>query len=187
MTIGSSQVNDRAAHRPAHAVEGPDLGGYQLGQLVDVPRLGVRKLRLTGGEPLLRRDLERLIAMLAAIGGIQDVALTTNGALLAGKARALADAGLRRVTVSLDSLDVRVCLRGQVDDEPAGGRTEQAKELLAQGGSGRDVEFSAERGHDVTVLPGPAGKTEARIIGRGVGHRASDQGRGDGRVARIEP
>ena len=67
--------------------------------------LGVRKLRLTGGEPLLRRDLQRLIAMLAAIGGIQDIALTTNGALLARNARTLADAGLRRVTVSLDSLD----------------------------------------------------------------------------------
>ena len=67
--------------------------------------LGVRKLRLTGGEPLLRRDLERLIAMLAGIDGIQDIALTTNGALLAGKARTLAAAGLRRVTVSLDSLE----------------------------------------------------------------------------------
>jgi cyclic pyranopterin phosphate synthase len=67
--------------------------------------LGVRKLRLTGGEPLLRRDLERLVAMLAAIDGIEDIALTTNGALLARKARALTDAGLRRVTVSLDSLD----------------------------------------------------------------------------------
>jgi len=67
--------------------------------------LGVRKLRLTGGEPLLRRDLDQLVAMLAGIGGIQDIALTTNGALLAGKARALAAAGLRRVTVSLDSLD----------------------------------------------------------------------------------
>jgi cyclic pyranopterin phosphate synthase len=67
--------------------------------------LGVRKLRLTGGEPLLRRDLEKLVAMLAGIGGIQDIALTTNGALLAGKVRALAAAGLRRVTVSLDSLD----------------------------------------------------------------------------------
>src|ERR1700726_3509481 len=51
--------------------------------------LGVRKLRLTGGEPLLRHDLERLIAELAAIGGIQDIALTTNGALLARKARTL--------------------------------------------------------------------------------------------------
>ena len=67
--------------------------------------LGVRKLRLTGGEPLLRRDLERLVAMLAGIDGIEDIALTTNGALLARKARALAVAGLRRVTVSLDSLD----------------------------------------------------------------------------------
>src|SRR2546429_9536906 len=67
--------------------------------------LGVRKLRLTGGEPLLRRDLEKLVAMLAAVNGIQDIALTTNGALLAAKATALAAAGLRRVTVSLDSLD----------------------------------------------------------------------------------
>ena len=67
--------------------------------------LGVRKLRLTGGEPLLRRDLDKLVAMLAGIGGIQEIALTTNGALLAGKAWALAAAGLRRVTVSLDSLD----------------------------------------------------------------------------------
>jgi GTP 3',8-cyclase len=67
--------------------------------------LGVRKLRLTGGEPLLRRDLDKLVAMLATIDGVQDIALTTNGALLAGKAMALAAAGLRRVTVSLDALD----------------------------------------------------------------------------------
>jgi GTP 3',8-cyclase len=67
--------------------------------------LGVTKVRLTGGEPLVRRDLERLVAMLAAIQGISDLALTTNGTLLAGKARALREAGLSRVTVSLDSLD----------------------------------------------------------------------------------
>src|SRR5579871_6368168 len=67
---------------------------------------GVRKLRLTGGEPLLRRDLEKLVALLAAVPGIEDIALTTNGSLLTpATARALADAGLRRVTVSLDSLD----------------------------------------------------------------------------------
>ena len=66
---------------------------------------GVEKLRLTGGEPLLRRDLERLVEKLVQIEGIRDVALTTNGALLAKKAQSLADAGLRRVTVSLDSLD----------------------------------------------------------------------------------
>jgi cyclic pyranopterin phosphate synthase len=66
--------------------------------------LGVRKLRITGGEPLVRRDLEQLIAKLAAIGDL-DLTLTTNGALLAAKAQALADAGLTRITVSLDSLD----------------------------------------------------------------------------------
>jgi cyclic pyranopterin phosphate synthase len=68
-------------------------------------RLGVRKVRLTGGEPLLRHDLERLVAMLAAVPGIADLTMTTNGALLARHAAALAEAGLDRVTVSLDSLD----------------------------------------------------------------------------------
>jgi cyclic pyranopterin phosphate synthase len=65
---------------------------------------GVRKIRITGGEPLVRRDVERLIAMLAEIDDL-DLTLTTNGALLPQKAQALADAGLKRVTVSLDSLD----------------------------------------------------------------------------------
>lgn len=67
--------------------------------------LGVRKIRLTGGEPLLRRDLDNLVAMLAAIEGIDDIALTSNGVLLAHHAEALALAGLSRVTVSLDALD----------------------------------------------------------------------------------
>jgi GTP 3',8-cyclase len=65
---------------------------------------GVRKVRLTGGEPLLRRDLEHLVERLAAIDSL-DLTLTTNGALLPQKAEALAAAGLRRVTVSLDALD----------------------------------------------------------------------------------
>jgi cyclic pyranopterin phosphate synthase len=69
--------------------------------------LGVQKLRLTGGEPLLRRDVEELVARLAALGDL-DLTLTTNAALLAQKAQALADAGLTRVTVSLDSLDDEV-------------------------------------------------------------------------------
>jgi GTP 3',8-cyclase len=69
--------------------------------------LGVEKVRLTGGEPLIRRELERLVAMLAAIPGL-DLTLTTNGSLLPQKAQALADAGLGRVTVSLDSLDDEV-------------------------------------------------------------------------------
>ena len=67
--------------------------------------LGVRKVRLTGGEPLVRRTLEGLVAMLAEIDGIDDLTLTTNASLLADRAELLADAGLHRVTVSLDALD----------------------------------------------------------------------------------
>jgi cyclic pyranopterin phosphate synthase len=67
--------------------------------------LGVEKIRLTGGEPLLRKHLEKLVAMLAPLP--VDLTLTTNGALLARKAQALADAGLKRVTVSLDAIDER--------------------------------------------------------------------------------
>jgi GTP 3',8-cyclase len=69
--------------------------------------VGVEKVRLTGGEPLIRRELERLVAMLAELPGL-DLTLTTNGSLLPQKAQALADAGLRRLTVSLDSLDDEV-------------------------------------------------------------------------------
>ena len=77
--------------------------------------LGVRTLRLTGGEPLLRRELHRLIGQLAALrtldGTAPDLALTTNGSLLAGQAQALRDAGLNRLTVSLDALDDAVFQR----------------------------------------------------------------------------
>ena len=66
---------------------------------------GVEKIRLTGGEPLLRKDIEHLIAMLGEINGLKDLTLTTNGSMLARKAKALKAAGLQRVTVSLDSLD----------------------------------------------------------------------------------
>jgi cyclic pyranopterin phosphate synthase len=66
---------------------------------------GVEKIRLTGGEPLVRRDVEQLVAMLSRLDGLKDLTLTTNGSLLARKAQALKDAGLRRITVSLDSLD----------------------------------------------------------------------------------
>jgi cyclic pyranopterin phosphate synthase len=68
-------------------------------------RHGVRKLRLTGGEPLLRKGIEGLIAKLALIPDVEDLTLTTNGALLDRKARDLAAAGLHRVTVSLDSME----------------------------------------------------------------------------------
>ena len=78
-------------------------------EIVDLCRvlvpMGVRKVRLTGGEPLLRRGLDDLVAMLSAIEGVDDIAMTTNGVLLAHHAEALALAGLSRVTVSLDALD----------------------------------------------------------------------------------
>lgn len=87
--------------------------------------LGTRKLRLTGGEPLLRKRLPALVGRLAVIPGLDDIALTTNGMLLAQQARTLHDAGLRRVTVSLDALDPQVFAemsgrRGQVGDVLAG-------------------------------------------------------------------
>lgn len=67
--------------------------------------LGVEKVRVTGGEPLLRHELERLIEMLSAIERLKDITLTTNGATLADKAHKLKDAGLKRITISLDALD----------------------------------------------------------------------------------
>jgi cyclic pyranopterin phosphate synthase len=83
---------------------------------------GVRKLRLTGGEPLLRRHIEQLVGQLAALrtpeGDALDITLTTNGSLLARKARALRDAGLQRVTVSLDALDDSVFRRMNDVDFP---------------------------------------------------------------------
>ncbi len=67
--------------------------------------LGIDKIRLTGGEPLVRRDLPRLVETIAAIEGIRDVGLTTNGILLAPMAKSLWDAGLRRINISLDTMD----------------------------------------------------------------------------------
>ncbi len=68
-------------------------------------KLGIDKIRLTGGEPLMRRELPRLVEMICATLGIRDVGMTTNGLLLAGQARAFYDAGLRRINISLDTLD----------------------------------------------------------------------------------
>ena len=82
------------------------LTARELVRLVTaVEKLGVHKLRITGGEPLLRPDLPDLIGQLSAIDGIREIALTTNGVLLAERAQALHDAGLNRITVSLDAID----------------------------------------------------------------------------------
>jgi len=87
--------------------------------------LGVEKIRLTGGEPLLRQQLPELIRSLSAIDGLRDVTLTTNGVLLAERAAALREAGLKRITVSLDSLDDEVFAR------MSGGRSSPAVVLAA--------------------------------------------------------
>jgi GTP 3',8-cyclase len=85
------------------------LSYEEISRLVRIlARQGVEKVRLTGGEPLLRTDLPELVRMLAAVPGIADLTLTTNGMLLARQAAAFKEAGLGRVTVSLDSLDDEV-------------------------------------------------------------------------------
>jgi cyclic pyranopterin phosphate synthase len=94
-------------------------------------RLGVRKVRLTGGEPLLRKNLPELVERLARIPGIEDLALTTNASLLASKAVALRKAGLHRLTVSLDALDPGIFRalsggRGEVADVLEGIRAAEA-------------------------------------------------------------
>jgi cyclic pyranopterin phosphate synthase len=94
---------------PEHVVfmdRGELLTFEEITRFVEVAApLGIDKIRLTGGEPLMRRDLPRLVEMVSRIDGIRDVGLTTNGILLAGQAQALYDAGLRRINISLDTLD----------------------------------------------------------------------------------
>ena len=107
-------VTDRCNLRCQYCMPEPDyvwlpreslLTFEEIGAIVDTfTPLGVDRIRITGGEPLLRRDLPTLVEQLAARTAIKDLALTTNGVLLAGQAAALRDAGLHRVTVSLDTL-----------------------------------------------------------------------------------
>jgi cyclic pyranopterin phosphate synthase len=126
--------------------------------------LGVRKVRLTGGEPLLRRDIERLVAMLAGIDGLDDLTLTTNGSLLARKADTLAAAGLRRISVSLDSLDdavfgrlndvafpVRTVVEGMEAADRAGLRPVKVNMVVRRGYNEESIlpmaRFARERGY----------------------------------------
>mgnify|MGYP001770976762 CR=1 FL=1 len=115
-------------------------------------RLGVRKVRLTGGEPLLRRDLDTLVALLAEIEGL-DLALTTNGSLLARLAPRLKQAGLRRVTVSLDSLDDEV-FRAMNDVDFPVARVLEGIEAAAATGLPVKINMVVKRGvNEDSILP----------------------------------
>ncbi len=115
--------------------------------------LGVEKIRLTGGEPLVRRNLEQLIEMLARIPGL-DLTLTTNGSLLKRQARALRDAGLKRITVSLDSLDDAVFRRMNDVDFPVARVLEGVEAAAAAGLSPVKINMVVKRGeNDASVLP----------------------------------
>ena len=116
-------------------------------------RLGVEKIRLTGGEPLLRRDVETLVGLLAAIPGLE-LTLTTNGSLLARKAPALAAAGLRRVTVSLDSLDDAVFRAMNDVDFPVERVLEGIEAAASAGLAPVKVNMVVKRGvNDESILP----------------------------------
>lgn len=111
----TDRCNFRCTYCMPREVFGPDFTFLDRSELLtfeEITRivrvaagLGVRKVRLTGGEPLLRRGIDDLVAAIAAVDGIDDLAMTTNGSLLPALAPRLRAAGLRRVTVSLDSLD----------------------------------------------------------------------------------
>ncbi|MDF2681688.1 MAG: moaA [Brevibacillus sp.] len=111
----TDKCNFRCQYCMPAEIFGPDfefLPQHKLLSFEEITRLttiftslGVGKIRITGGEPLMRKDLPALIRMIRQVEGVQDIAMTTNGSLLTRHARALKEAGLDRVTVSLDSLD----------------------------------------------------------------------------------
>ena len=126
--------------------------------------LGIRKVRLTGGEPLLRRDLPDLVARLARIEGLEDLALTSNGVLLGRMAEELVAAGLRRVTVSLDALDdatfravsdttipVRTVLDGIAAAQAAGLAPVKVNAVLQRGVNDNQIEELAAWARDLGV------------------------------------
>jgi cyclic pyranopterin phosphate synthase len=131
--------------------------------------LGVEKLRITGGEPLVRRDLPTLIAMLAAIrrpdGGALDLTLTTNGSALRGLARPLAEAGLQRVTVSLDSLDDAVFGQMNGIDFPVERVLDGIAAAIEAGLTPVKVNMVVRRGiNEASIVPMAAWARDAGVI-----------------------
>ena len=116
--------------------------------------IGVHKLRLTGGEPLLRKRLPELVARLATVPGINDLALTTNGSLLAAQAHALRQAGLHRLTISLDALDPPVFAAMSGGRGEVGAVLEGIEAAQAAGFEAIKINCVVERGiNDDQVLP----------------------------------
>jgi GTP 3',8-cyclase len=118
--------------------------------------LGVEKIRLTGGEPLLRRNLDRLVSGLAAIAGVRDLTLTTNGSLLSEMAPALRAAGLKRLTVSLDSLEDATFRRMADADFPVTRVLAGIERALAEGFSPIKINMVVQRGVNEEEIPAMA-------------------------------
>ncbi len=159
----TDRCNFRCTYCMPKEIFGPDYQFLQRDQIltfeemVRLARLfvahGAQKIRLTGGEPLVRRDLHRLIAMLAAIPDL-DLTLTTNGSLLVKQAQALKDAGLKRVTVSLDSLDDAVFKAMNDADYPVAAVLEGMAAAAAAGLTPIKVNMVVKRSvNDDSILP----------------------------------
>ncbi len=164
----TDRCNFRCTYCMPREVFGKDysyLAHEQLLSFEEIARLarvfaaqGVEKIRLTGGEPLLRRNIERLIEMLAAItlpnGKPLELTLTTNGSLLARKGRALKDAGLARVTVSLDALDDATFKRMNDADFPVAKVLEGIDAAAAAGLDPIKINMVVKRGvNEHSILP----------------------------------
>ncbi|MBI2320253.1 MAG: GTP 3',8-cyclase MoaA [Betaproteobacteria bacterium] len=159
----TDRCNFRCIYCMPKEVFGPDYAFLDRSELLsfeEITRLarifcshGIEKIRLTGGEPLLRRNLERLIEMLSGIANL-DLTLTTNGSLLARKARALRDAGLKRITVSLDSLDERVFRAMNDADFPVAKVIEGIEAAEAAGLAPIKINMVVKRGvNEDSILP----------------------------------
>jgi GTP 3',8-cyclase len=127
-------------------------------------RLGATKVRLTGGEPLLRKGIEDLVARIALVPGVQDLTLTTNGSLLARKAAGLAAAGLKRVTVSLDSMDDTVFMAMNDVGYPVQAVLDGIEAAAAAGLAPVKINMVTKRGVNDHSIVGMAGHF------RGTGH-----------------
>ncbi|MGZ3587451.1 MAG: GTP 3',8-cyclase MoaA [Candidatus Limnocylindrales bacterium] len=160
----TDRCNFRCLYCMPREVFGRDFQFLERGELLtfeEITRLagafvalGVRKIRLTGGEPLVRRDLPRLVAQLAAIPDLEDLTLTTNDSLLARLAAPLAAAGLRRVTVSLDSLDDAVFRQMNDVDFPVARVLDGIAAAEAAGLAPLKINMVVRRGlNDESVVP----------------------------------